>query len=274
MVGSNRFHRFCGAALLGLLSGCQWKADEARVSVQADVRSRTDRPAPLPDSLALTPVPALPGVPPALGQAIMQLHAALGAAAAGLRPAVLAQACVGYLTLRAQGRARPGAVLAVADFDLPGPTPRFWVIDLQARQVRHRSLVAHGRGSGHWRARRFSGQLHSACTALGFYRTLATYDGRHGLSRRLRGLDPGQNTSAEDRYVVLHGADYVSPEYVAQHGSPGGSRGCPALPPGQSAAIIRALPAGRVLLLSGPGLASRWLDGAAAGRQFAARGWQ
>lgn len=227
-----------------------------------------------PDSLALTPVPMPFGVPPALSQVISQLHVALGPAAADLRPAVLAQACVGYLALRAQGRARPGAVLAVADLDLPNTTPRLWVVDIAHQKVLHRSLVAHGRGSGQLRARCFSSQLHSACSALGFYRTLATYDGKHGLSRRLRGLDSGQNSSAEDRCVVLHGAPYVSPEYVAAHGHLGYSRGCPALPPAQYAAIIQALPVGHVLLLSGPGFTSRWLDGVKAGQQFAARGWE
>ena len=205
-----------------------------------------------PDSLALTPVPMPFGVPPALSQVISQLHAALGPAAADLRP----------------------AVLAVADLDLPNTTPRLWVVDIAHQKVLHRSLVAHGRGSGQLRARCFSSQLHSACSALGFYRTLATYDGKHGLSRRLRGLDSGQNSSAEDRCVVLHGAPYVSPEYVAAHGHLGYSRGCPALPPAQYAAIIQALPVGHVLLLSGPGFTSRWLDGVKAGQQFAARGWE
>ncbi|WP_375415741.1 murein L,D-transpeptidase catalytic domain family protein [uncultured Hymenobacter sp.] len=270
------------ALLLALLAGCQARADETRLAAGQSLPPaavadtvRSARPAPLPDSLALTPVLPLPGLTPALRQAIGQLHDALGPEAADLRPEVLTQACVGYLALRQQDRAQSwGAVLAVADLDLPNTTPRLWVIDLKARKVLHRSLVAHGRGSGHLRARRFSGQLKSACSALGFYRTLATYEGKNGLSRRLRGLDPGQNTTAEDRYVVLHGADYAGPEYVAKYGHLGYSRGCPALPPRQYAAIIRALPAGRVLLLSGPGLASRWLDGAAAGRRFAARGWE
>ena len=226
------------------------------------------------DSLALTPVPLVPAVPAGLRQTIVALHAALGPEAVELRPAVLTQACIGYLTLRQQGRARPGAVLAVADLDLPNTTPRLWVLDLQHQKILHRSLVAHGRGSGYVRARRFSGKIKSACSALGFYRTADSYDGKHGLSRRLQGLDLGQNSTAEDRYVVLHGATYASPEYVARNGHLGYSRGCPALPPAQYETIIRSLPAGRVLLLSGPGLMSRWLDGTGAGKRFAAHGWK
>ena len=232
------------------------------------------KPPALPDSLAPTPVPPLTGVPAELGEAISRLHATLGPEARELRPAVLAQACVGYLTLRQQGRARPGAVLAVADFDLPNTTPRLWVVDLQRQKVLHRSLVAHGRGSGYVRAQHFSGKIKSACTALGFYCTADTYEGKHGLSRRLQGLDPGQNSTAAARYVVLHGATYASPDYVARNGHLGYSRGCPALPPQQYEAIIRSLPPGHVLLLSGPGLASRWLNGPIAGRRFLAHGWQ
>jgi hypothetical protein len=227
----------------------------------------------VPDSLALTPVPALPGVPAALAQRIRQLHAALGPEAADLRPAVLEQACIGYLNLRQTNRIERAGLLAVADMDLPNTSRRLWVLDLRRAQVLHRSLVAHGRGSGQLRASRFSNTKKSACTSLGFYRTADTYDGIHGYSRRLEGLDPGQNSNAYDRYVVLHAADYASPEYVDQHGQLGFSRGCPALPPAQFKAIIRSVRVGSPLLLSGPGLHSRWLDGPAAGRRFARHGW-
>ncbi|GAA3975180.1 murein L,D-transpeptidase catalytic domain family protein [Hymenobacter antarcticus] len=228
----------------------------------------------IPDSLVLTPVPVLPDVPDTLRQAIRQLHAALGPAAAALRPEVLEQACVGYLTLHPTGRIERAGLLAVADMDLPNTTERLWVLDLANARVLHRSLVAHGEGSGHLRARRFSNIEASACTSLGFYRTADTYDGIHGYSRRIEGLDKGQNANAYDRYVVLHAADYASPEYIRRHGHLGYSRGCPALPPAQFKAIIASVRVGSMLLLSGPGLSSRWLDGAAAGRRFLARGWR
>lgn len=230
--------------------------------------------APLPDSLRLTPTPLIAGVPDTLRRAIRQLHQALGPAAAELRPAVLEQACVGYLTLHPTGRIERGGVLAVADMDLPNTAERLWVIDLPNAKVLHRSLVAHGLGSGHLRAHRFSNVESSACTSLGFYRTSGTYTGVHGYSRRLEGLDKGENTNVFDRYIVLHAADYASPDYVRQYGHLGYSRGCPALPPTQYKAIISTVRAGSMLLVSGPGLASRWLDGPAAGRRFARRGWR
>jgi hypothetical protein len=228
----------------------------------------------LPDSLQPTPVPALTGLPDTLHQAIMQLHSALGPDAAELRPEVLAQACVGYLTLHPTGRIERAGLLAVADMDLPNTTERLWVIDLANAKVLHRSLVAHGLGSGHLRARRFSNVESSACTSLGFYRTAGTYDGVHGYSRRLEGLDKGENTNVFDRYIVLHAADYASPDYLRQHGHLGYSQGCPALPPTQYKQIISTVRTGSLLLMSGPGLTSRWLDGPAAGRRFARRGWR
>ena len=270
-------HRLvAGLALLASLGagGCH-PASSARAPVASHAPPTLLPPdSLLPDSLRLTPVPAVAGVPDTLHQAIAQLRAALGPAAAELRPAVFEQACVGYLTLHPTGRIERGGLLAVADMDLPNTTERLWVIDLQNAKVLHRSLVAHGQGSGHLRAARFSNAESSACTSLGFYRTSGTYAGLHGYSRRLLGLDKGQNSNVFDRYIVLHAADYASPDYVRTHGHLGYSRGCPALPPSQYKAIIGTVRAGSLLLLSGPGLASRWLDGPAAGRRFARRGWR
>jgi len=277
-------------ALLGLSAGCQYRAGEARAPLPvraghgaapvlwATSQNATPTPPPtaaaVPDSLVLTPVPTVPDVPDTLRQAIRQLHSALGTAGAGLRPEVLEQACVGYLTLHPTGRIERAGLLAVADMDLPNTTERLWVLDLKNARVLHRSLVAHGRGSGHLRAQRFSNKEASACTSLGFYRTSGTYEGIHGYSRRIEGLDKGQNTNAFNRYVVLHAADYASPRYARQHGHLGYSRGCPALPPEQFRSIIATMRVGSLLLVSGPGLASRWLDGRAAGRRFLARGWR
>ncbi|GAA4348562.1 hypothetical protein GCM10023185_04600 [Hymenobacter saemangeumensis] len=263
---------------LTLLAGCQLRAEEGKgpsLPAKTVVAASAAVPAAVaaPDSLALTPVLPVAGVSGPLQQAIRRLHADLGPAAAELRPEVLAQACVGYLTLYRAARIERAGLLAVADMDLPNTTPRLWVLDLKKRKVLHRSLVAHGRGSGKRRARRFSNARKSACTSLGFYRTAGTYEGIHGYSRRLNGLDPGQNSNAYDRYVVLHAASYAAAKYVQQHGQLGYSRGCPALPPEQFKAIIGTVQTGSLLLISGPGLQSRWLDGAAAARQFARQGW-
>ncbi|WP_158010201.1 murein L,D-transpeptidase catalytic domain family protein [Hymenobacter glacialis] len=271
--------KWLAAAVALSITGCQRRVDvpgraAAHMPPKTSVHAAPTVASALPDSLALTPVPVVPHLSDTLRQAIRRLHAALGPAAANLRPEVLEQACVGYLTLHPIGRIERAGLLAVADMDLPNTTPRLWVLDLRAGRVLHHSLVAHGEGSGKLRATRFSNLEKSACTSLGFYRTADTYDGIHGYSRRIEGLDKGQNANAFNRYVVLHAADYASPKYIKQHGRLGYSRGCPALPPEQYKAIIASVRVGSMLLISGPGLASRWLDGAAAGKRFLARGWE
>ncbi|RAK66801.1 murein L,D-transpeptidase catalytic domain family protein [Hymenobacter edaphi] len=257
---------------LGLLPACQssdagQSAGPPSTRISARPAVATTQPAPakllpgLPDSLQPQPLAPLPGLSDSVRAEVRRLHAALGPEAATLRPAVLERAYAGYQRLRRARQLRGPRVLAVADMELPSSEPRLWVIDVRNSRLLHHSHVAHGRGSGGLRARRFSDRLKSACTALGFYRTGDTYRGKHGLSRRLHGLDRGQNGHASSRYVVLHAADYASADYLARHGQLGNSRGCPALPPAQYRAIINRLEEGSCLFIYGPdaAYASRWL---------------
>ncbi|UPL48442.1 murein L,D-transpeptidase catalytic domain family protein [Hymenobacter sublimis] len=269
--------------LSGVGVSCQSSVGEAvtarlppapRVQVPAIIDSARAVLAVGSDSMRLNVLAPLPDLPDSLRRAVQVLHAQLGPAAHDLRLEVLERACVGYLNLRQEGLVRQAGVLTVADMDLPSSKQRLWVLDLAARRVLHHSHVAHGRGSGQLRARRFSNVMKSACTALGFYRTQDSYQGRHGLSRRLRGLDANQNDNALRRYVVLHAADYVSQNYIAQNGQAGYSRGCPALPPEQYKAIIHAVGEGSCLYLSGPGATSKWLNGTGAAQRLAAHGWR
>jgi hypothetical protein len=270
-----------GLGLCGLLAACQTSAGETTVaaglwatSVAAMPDSVGAAAAVAADSLLPTPLSSLADVPAELHQELQRLHTGLGTEASGLRLEVLERACVGYLNLRKAGRVTRPGILAVADMDLPSSEKRLWVIDLKAGQVLHRSHVAHGRGSGHLRAERFSNVMRSECTAMGFYRTQDTYQGKHGLSRRLRGLDAGQNDNALRRYVVLHAADYVSKQHLARYGQAGYSRGCPALPPDQYRAIINTVGEGGCLYVSGPGLESKWLNATVAAEQLNAQGWR
>ena len=204
----------------------------------------------------------------AFGQAAFEQRAAalfarLGAA--DLPYGVFREGLLGYCNVRAAGRATAGRpVLTLVDFGRPSQQKRLWVIDVAAGRVLFHTLVAHGKASGGDLPVAFSNQEGSEMSSLGFYRTdPATYVGKHGLSLKLHGLDPGFNTNAENRAVVVHGADYVCEEFVRAHGRLGRSQGCPALPAGQAAAIVQAIKGGSVLYLHGParaGYRSRWLN--------------
>ncbi|MEJ7659047.1 MAG: murein L,D-transpeptidase catalytic domain-containing protein [Hymenobacter sp.] len=79
---------------------------------------------------------------------------------------------------------------------------------------------------------------------------------------RLQGLDEGFNTNAAARSVVMHGADYVSEDFIKQNGRLGRSLGCPALPLDQYSQIIDAVHGGSCLFLnkSNAGYTSKFLN--------------
>ncbi len=175
----------------------------------------------------------------------------LGAAQQGLRYEVFAKAMTGYLNLRETGHlAADQQHLTVVDFDLPSTEKRLWVLDLASDKIIFHTLVAHGHNSGENGANQFSNVSESNMSSLGFYVTGQEYEGKHGHSLRLQGLDEGFNTNAFARSIVMHGADYVSEDFIKQNGRLGRSLGCPALPLDQYAQIIDAVQGGSCLFLS------------------------
>jgi hypothetical protein len=121
-------------------------------------------------------------------------------------------------------------VLTIIDFSLSSSEERLWVIDMKTKTILLQSLVAHGRNSGAAMATRFSNVSESYQSSLGFYTTAEVYQGKHGFSLRLDGMEKGINDNARNRAVVIHGADYVSKSFIKQHGRLGRSQGCPAVP--------------------------------------------
>jgi hypothetical protein len=121
------------------------------------------------------------------------------------------------------------ATLTVIDYSKPSTEKRLWVFDLKSRELIYEELVAHGQGSGANMATQFSNEDESHRTSLGLFRTDTTYVGKNGYSLRLDGLDRGINDRARDRAIVMHGAPYVSQEFVKATGRLGRSWGCPAI---------------------------------------------
>jgi hypothetical protein len=142
-------------------------------------------------------------------------------------------------------------LLTVIDFSLPSTQKRLWVIDPSKGLVLHHSVVAHGRNSGELLAKNFSNQPESFQSSLGFYKTAETYQGKHGYSLRLDGLEKGFNDQARNRAIVIHGADYAKEEFAKSTGRLGRSLGCPALPPELSAKVIDLIKDGSLLFIYG-----------------------
>lgn len=172
--------------------------------------------------------------------------ARLAAQAPDLPEPVLALALKAYARAQATGAARRD-VLAVIDYSRPSTEKRLWVFDLDAGRLLFHELVAHGRGSGDNLASRFSNRPNSLASSLGVFSTGGTYLGKHGLSLKLEGLEPGVNDQAGPRSVVVHGADYVSEGFARIHGRLGRSWGCPAVASAVAPRLIQTLRGGAVL---------------------------
>ncbi len=132
-------------------------------------------------------------------------------------------------------------LLTLIDYTKPSTEKRLWVIDLRTKRVLFHELVAHGRGSGDNYATKFSNENRTLASSLGLFETLDPYQGKHGYSLKLRGLDPGVNDKAESRAIVVHGAWYVSDTFAKEHGRLGRSWGCPALDEKVAKKIIDAI---------------------------------
>jgi hypothetical protein len=140
--------------------------------------------------------------------------------------------------------------LAIIDYSRPSIDKRFWLFDLEKRQLLVEDLVAHGKGSGENYAGDFSNQPGSLKSSLGLFRIGQSYLGKHGPSLRLIGLEPGFNDLAMDRAIVIHGADYVNPSFIQLHQRLGRSFGCPALSPESARKTIETFSSGSGFLFS------------------------
>ncbi len=172
---------------------------------------------------------------------------------ARLNAEVFDKAMRGYLNLLAAGKLNASKnILTVADFTQASTRNRLWVIDLKARKVIYNTYVAHGQGSGDNFATTFSNTDGTHASSLGFYVTADCYNGQHGNSLRLNGVDRGFNDAALSRGIVVHAADYVSSGNIAGQGRLGRSWGCPAVAPELAQPIINTIKGGTCLFIYYP----------------------
>jgi len=138
--------------------------------------------------------------------------------------------------------------IGIVDFSKPSSEPRFHLVDLASGQVEsHR--VAHGRGSDPAHSgylERFSNDFGSYASSNGTYTTGDYYDGKYGLSMKVRGLD-WSNNNAEPRAIVIHNAWYAEDDMVPLHGMLGRSEGCFAMSRKSQYEVMRKLAGGRMI---------------------------
>ena len=169
----------------------------------------------------------------------------------GLSQSAYNLAVKGWEKLKSNGVVKT-SILAICDFTQSSNNKRLYIIDMKEGTLLFNSLVAHGKNTGEEFARSFSNTPSSLQSSLGFYTTKTTYQGEHGLSLKLSGLEKGFNDKAEERAIVMHGANYVCDKFCQQEGRLGRSWGCPAVSYEEHEEIINTLKDGSCLFIYYP----------------------
>lgn|SRR5690606_31145549 len=198
-------------------------------------------------------VPTLAMAAPAKDPLFQQL----AASAPSLGKEVLKSALQATRCAVDNGMAAP-ARLAVIDFSKPSSEKRLWIFDLDQGALLYQELVAHGRNSGGLLSTSFSNREGSYQSSIGLFQAAESYSGKHGYSLRLDGLEPGINDKARERAIVIHGADYVDPTWIENHGRIGRSHGCPAVRQEIIREVVDHLKGGQLVFTWYPD--QRWLQ--------------
>lgn len=162
--------------------------------------------------------------------------------ASNLALPVFEKAVAGFMNLKNQHALNTNKnIVTIVDFTKPSTEKRMWIVDLKNRTLLLNTYVAHGQGSGENLATNFSNVAESHQSSLGFFIANETYFGKHGLSLKLDGQDKGINDLARARAIVVHGASYVSENFIKNTGRLGRSFGCPAVPEALNAKVIELI---------------------------------
>lgn len=170
----------------------------------------------------------------------------LAAAAQGVNPVLVARTLEALARHNAVIWSRD--VIGIADFGLPSSHPRFHIVDLLAGTTTS-LYVTHGQGSDPQHTgmlQFFADTPDSLCTSEGTYLMGDDYVGKHGLSRRMLGIDPS-NAHVYVRNIVIHSAAYADPALIATQGKLGRSDGCFAFSPAVIGTVLARLGRGRMV---------------------------
>lgn len=132
----------------------------------------------------------------------------------------------------------------IIDYSKPSSSRRLYFLNLKEGKV-EKYYVAHGVNTGEDEAISFSNQMDSRKSSLGFFITGSSYQGSHGESLFLHGLEKS-NDRAFERAIVMHGADYVSLDFLEKYGRMGRSWGCPAVSPAINKKLLPLIKNGAV----------------------------
>lgn len=161
---------------------------------------------------------------------------------------VFEKAMKGYAKLDRDGKVS-NKLLTIVDFDMSSTKKRMWILDMDTRKVLFNTFVSHGKNTGVKFAENFSNTVNSHQSSLGFYVTGKTYYGKNGLSLYMDGMEKGFNSNARKRYIVIHGADYATKDFINRYGRLGRSYGCPAVPTAIAKKLINKIKGESVVYL-------------------------
>jgi hypothetical protein len=137
----------------------------------------------------------------------------------------------------------------IVDFQAHSSKPRLFRLDMTTGKATA-FRTAHGRGSDPAHtgfAQRFSNVPESNASSVGAYRTAGqAWGSKHGPNVLLDGLEP-TNSEVRDRAIIVHGADYCEPSYLAATGKLGRSFGCFAVSQADLNALRPDMDGGRLL---------------------------
>lgn len=180
------------------------------------------------------------------------VYDSLGLEEMGLNEKAFRYAWKGFVSLRNSGRLKNPDIISICDFSQSSKNKRLYIIDVAEMRILKNTYVAHGRGSGGEFAQYFSNRPESHKSSLGFYVTGDTYNGQHGLSLRINGVERGINDKAYVRRIVVHGSGYVGDNFLDVNPFTGRSYGCPAVPQAETEEIINFIKEGSCLFIYHP----------------------